>query len=321
MLVFAAGCAVSNHEDAAVERTATVVQRGTALRDCHDCPAMVVIPPGDFIMGSPASESGRFVDEGPQRKVHISQLAVAKFDVTRGQWAAFVSVTNRSTIGGCAWSTLPGSKDGEPNTSASWRNLGFAQDDTHPVVCVTYGDAQDYARWLTDRTGHQYRLLTEAEWEYAARAGTITPYPWGSAPSHEFANYGADTCCGTGVASGRDQWLYTSPVGSFPANAFGLYDLHGNVLQWVRDCYAGSYAGSPADGSADEVERTLTLSGDLSILNGTTSCSYRGARGGDWGDPPEMIRSAARNFGPPPGATLQDYKSTGVGFRVARLVD
>jgi formylglycine-generating enzyme required for sulfatase activity len=282
---------------------------------------MIMIPAGDFIMGSPASESGRFADEGPQRKVHISQLAVGKFDVTRGQWAAFVSATNRSTIGGCAWSTLPGSKDGEPNASASWRNLGFAQDDAHPVVCVTYNDAQDYARWLTDRTGHLYRLLTEAEWEYSARAGTITPYPWGSTASHELANYGADICCGTGLASGRDQWLYTSPVGSFPANAFGLYDMHGNVLQWVQDCYAGSYVGLPVDGSADQVVRTLTLSGDLSFLNGTTSCSYRGVRGGDWGDPPAMIRSAARNFGPPPGATLQDYESTGVGFRVARPIE
>ena len=321
LLVFAAGCVASDRNDDSAEKTAAAERSEASFRDCDDCPEMVVIPAGDFVIGSPESESKRFADEGPQRQVRLKPFAVGKFDVTRGQWAAFVSATNRSTTGGCAWSTLPGSEGGEPNPAASWRNLGFAQDDTHPVVCVTYDDAENYAAWLGTRTGHQYRLLTEAEWEYSARAGTVTSYPWGSQASHEFANYGAEDCCGTGIVSGRDQWLYTSPAGSFPPNAFGLYDMHGNVLQWVRDCYAGSYAESPADGSADQLERTLAFTGDLSILNGTNSCSYRGLRGGDWGDPPEMIRSAARNFGPPPGATLDKYKSTGVGFRVARSID
>ena len=119
----------------------------------------------------------------------------------------------------------------DPKTS--WRKLGFAQNDDHPVVCVTWQDAQDYVHWLGQRTGHKYRLLSEAEWEYAARGGTTTAYPWGSSATHEYANYGAAECC-SGVASGRDRWLQTSPVGSFPPNAFGLHDMHGNVLQWVQ---------------------------------------------------------------------------------------
>ena len=130
-------------------------------------------------MGSPANEPGRSDEEGPQRKVHIRQFAASKFDVTRGQWAAFVSAKQVGTGDGCAWSGLPGAPIDELNPSASWSHLGFMQDDNHPAVCVSWYDAQDYARWLSERTGHHYRLLTEAEWEYAARAGTTTPFPMG----------------------------------------------------------------------------------------------------------------------------------------------
>lgn len=323
MLLFSVGCAVnSDRQDAPAQGTVAGVRPGAALRDCAECPEMVVVPAGAFIMGSPASEPGRYDEEGPQRRVHIGQLAVGKFHVTRGQWASFVSAMNRGTSGGCTWSDLPGGNAMEPNPSATWRNLGFAQDDAHPVVCVTWNDAQDYVRWLSKRTGHHYRLLTEAEWEYAARAGTSTAYPWGSSASHENANYGADMCC-SGLASGRDQWTHTSPVGSFPPNAFGLHDMHGNVMQWVQDCFANSfsYAGLSTDGSAHEVAVTLRLSGDLSSMSGTPSCSYHMLRGGDYNNPPAMIRSAARSFAPPPGAPLPDFRSAGVGFRVARALD
>ena len=204
---------------------------------------------------------------------------------------------------------------GKPD--ASWKKLGFEQDDNHPVVCVTWNDAQDYARWLSQRTGRTYRLLTEAEWEYAARAGTSTPYSWGANADHEHANYGKDECCGTGVVSGRDRWVYTSPVGSFPPNAFGLYDMHGNVLQLVQDCLSAGYDGLPTDGSANENNVKLKMPKDLADLDGTDACAYRMVRGGDWGDSPEMIRSASRNFAPPPPDTLQSYRSGGMGFRVA----
>ena len=289
---------------------------GETFRDCADCPQMVLVPSGVFTIGSPASEPGRYDEEGPQRRVGVRQFAVGKFDVTRGQWAAFVSATKRGTSEGCDYSGF--SKDKE--AKASWRNLGFPQDDNHPVVCITWNDTQDYVRWLSQRTGQKYRLLTEAEWEYAARAGTTTPFPWGSNASHEQANYGADKCC-TGSASGRDRWVYTSPVGSFPPNAFGLYDMHGNVLQFVQDCFASSYSELPTDGSAYEAVVKLKTAGPFFDMTGTSSCSYRMLRGGDWGDPPAMIRSAFRNFAPPKGSTLQEYRSAGVGFRVARTLD
>jgi formylglycine-generating enzyme required for sulfatase activity len=298
---------------------ATDFRAGQTFRDCPDCPEMVVAPAGSFMMGSPANEQGRDDTEGPQRRVNIRQFAVGKFDVTRGQWAAFVSATNRSTIGGCAWA---GPSNEKLDPKVSWRKLGFRQDDSHPVVCVTWQDAQDYVHWLSQRTRHKYRLLSEAEWEYTARAGTTTAYPWGPSATHDNANYGADDCC-SGLASGRDQWVQTSPVGSFPPNNFGLHDMHGNVLQWVQDCFAGSYSGLPTDGSAYEEAVQLKTAGPFPSLDmtGTNSCSYRMVRGGDWGDPPSMIRSAFRNFGPGPGATLQDYRSGGLGFRVARTLD
>jgi formylglycine-generating enzyme required for sulfatase activity len=284
-----------------------------SFRDCDLCPEMVEIPEGSFLMGSPAHEQGRDETEGPQRRVSIRRFAAGEFDVTRGQWAGFVAATNRATTDGCFWTGRTGSK---PDPRGSWRSLGFPQDDNHPVVCVTWSDAQAYAAWLSQRTGRPYRLLTEAEWEYAARAGTATPFPWGSTASHEDANYGSDDCC-KGLASGRDRWEYTSPVGSFPANAFGLHDMQGNVLQWVQDCFA-LYKGLSTDGSAYETDVTLTSEVPFPNMAGTSSCAYRIVRGGDWGDPPRMLRSAFRNFGPGPGSTLRDYRSGGVGFRVAR---
>lgn len=289
---------------------------GKTFRDCPDCPEMVVIPAGKFLMGAPANEEGRDDIEGPQREVTIRQFAAGKFDVTRAQWAAFVAATNRPTTGGCAWAS-PSNENLDPEIS--WRKLGFSQDDTHPAVCLNWQDAQDYVQWLSKRTGKQYRLLTEAEWEYAARAGTTTAFSWGAKATHEHANYGAEECC-SGFASGRDRWVNTSPVGSFPPNAFGLYDMHGNVLQWVQDCFANSYAGLPTDGSAYELSVELKVA-PMEEMVGTNSCSYRMVRGGDWGDPPSMIRSAFRNFAPAPGTTLQTYRSGGLGIRVARSLE
>lgn len=293
---------------------------GPTLRDCRDCPELVVVPGGEFLMGSPASEPGRDTMEGPQRRVRIKSFALGKFHVTRGQRATFATATQRPSAGGCAWSALPGGEPDELKIDASWRHLGFEQNDDHPAVCISWQDAQDYVRWMSRRTGHTYQLLSEAQWEYAARAGTTTPHPWGSEPSHEHANHGADDCC-SGLAVGRDRWVHTSPVGSFAPNAFGLYDMHGNAMQWTQDCLASSYTDLPTDGSANSKDSTLAFSGDFAIFNGTSACAYRMLRGGDWGNPASMIRSAARNFAPPPGATLQNYRSAGLGFRVARALD
>jgi len=317
ILVFAAGCHEKSHVPAI--GTGLHLGAGQEFDDCEGagwCPRMVVIPAGTFTMGAPASEPGYFEAEGPEHSVQVGEFAAGKFAVTRGQWNAFVTATSRDTRGGCTWTSRTGQN---PDPLGTWRDPSFAQDDSHPVVCITWDDAQDYIRWLSQRTGHAYRLLTEAEWEYAARAGTTTAFPWGPSASHEFANYGADECC-AGRASGHDQWVQTSPVGAFPPNAFGLHDMNGGALQFVQDCFAMSYAGLPRDGSAYEQATTLQVSGELAFMNGTSSCDYRILRGGNWGDPPALIRSAARNFAPPPGATLQDYRSTGVGFRVARPV-
>ncbi|MGI4755811.1 MAG: formylglycine-generating enzyme family protein [Janthinobacterium lividum] len=133
------------------------------------------------------------------------------------------------------------------------------------------------------------------------------------------ANYGNDDHPGPGLAQGRDQWVGTSPVGSFTANVFGLYDMQGNVLQWVQDCFSNGYSAAASDGSAFQQDAAVSnMNGNLAVMNGTAACSYRMLRGGDWGDPPSMIRSAFRNFAPSPGQTLASYRSAGLGIRIAR---
>jgi formylglycine-generating enzyme required for sulfatase activity len=169
--------------------------------------------------------------------------------------------------------------------------------DAMPVTFVSWHDTQAYAAWLSARTGRAYSLTGEAQWEYAARAGTTTPYWWGEQASPDRANYGAprDQCC-TGHAGGADIWLDASPVGAFPANPFGLHDTSGNVLEWTQDCSNRSYERSPRDGTAWE-------KGD---------CYFRMQRGGSYLQPPENQRSAWRK------GAVSDFRFIDVGFRVAR---
>jgi formylglycine-generating enzyme required for sulfatase activity len=252
---------------------------------------MVKVPGGDFLMGSPKTEAGRYDDED-QQSVSVKAFAAGKYPVTKQQWAAFASATNRQIAkADCSYA---------PGDNPTWKNPGYPQADDHPVVCITWGDANDYAQWLTAKTGHTYRLLTLAEGEYAARAGSTKAFAWGDKASHAFANYGLDTCCGT-ATDGRDRWEFTSPVGAFPPNAFGLYDMSGNVFIWLATC-------------ADKIEKGLP------IPKVATGCTYRYARGGAYGERPQMMRSAARNLAPPPGdkMTIESYRSAGFGFRVAR---
>jgi len=304
----------------AVGRTADTVvaaKPGAAFRDCPDCPEMVSLPSGDFVMGAPQDEPGVGAGETPQRRVSVGGFAMGKYDVTRDQWAAFVTATGRPTTGGCAWASKTGHR---PDPNVSWRNVEFPQAGDHPVVCITFEDAEAYARWLSRVTGRRYRLPTEAEWEYAARAGSTTPHYWGAEASHERANYGQETCC-AGLATGRDRWVQTSPVGAFPPNAFGLHDMHGNVMQWVQDCLH-NYSDAPRDGSAYVTPGPLKPGPMVrQQLVGTDACAYRMLRGGDWGNPPRMIRAASRNYAPAPGSTLEVYKSGGLGLRVVRSLD
>lgn len=250
------------------------------IRDCRDCPAMVVVPAGSFLMGSPDSEKGRAAGEGPQHKVTIAQsFAIGEFDVTRVQYAEFVSSTGRKIDSPkCDWA--------DPKA----RGEDMRQKDNEPAVCVSWNDTKAYAAWLSTRTGHRYRLPSEAEWEYAARAGTVTARPWSNGSLRDDANIGSDPCCGPATGD-RDVWRFTSPVGSFPPNAFGLYDMIGNVWQWTEDC-AYRYA-DPAQ----------------------KDCSRHIIRGGAWFHPPNFARSAART------ADLTDFRVVDIGFRVARDLD
>lgn len=190
---------------------------------------MVVIPAGSFQMVSNDGDS----DEKPVHGVRVVSFALGRTEVTQGQWRAVMG-NNPSHFSRCG--------------------------DDCPVVQVSWDDAQAYLKKLSQKTGQSYRLPTEAEWEYAARAGATTQYWWGDEASHEYMNYGKDQCCG-GLASGRDQWVNTAPVGQFPANAFGLHDMSGNVREWVEDCWHDHYNGAPtASGSARRAGASASVS-------------------------------------------------------------
>jgi formylglycine-generating enzyme required for sulfatase activity len=241
-----------------------------SFRECTGgCPEMIVVSAGEFTMGSPATENGHVGNEGPQHTVVIARpFAVSKFDVTYADWDACVSA------GGC------------PQVG----DAGLGRD-TKPVIDVTWDDAQHYVAWLAKTTGQPYRLLTEAEWEYAARAGAATAYSWGTEIGEGNAN-----CIRCGSAWDNRE---TSPAGSFKPNAFGLYDMAGNVWQWVQDCYHDNYNGAPMGGSA-------WTSGD---------CSRRVARGGSWVDRPQLSRSASRL------RLATGFRISNLGFRVGRTLN
>ena len=285
---------------------------GRSFRDCSKgCPEMVVVKQGRFTMGAPAGEvaeeenlPARYRGHSvPQHLVTIRhKFAIGKFDVTRDEYAQFVAETNRPDPNSCT--TVNASGTGFIATNGNWHSPGFPQTGRDPVVCVSWDDAQAYVAWLSAKTGHVYRLPTEAEWEYAARAGTTT------------ARYGSDNpaevCRYTNVAdleyseqhpgdSGvncRDGYAFTSPVESFPPNQFGLYDMLGNVLDWNEDCWNPNYSGAPTDGTAWQ-------SGD---------CSRRVARGGSWDMDLRAARSAFRRGLP------TSTRNTTFGFRVARTL-
>ncbi|MGI9491196.1 MAG: formylglycine-generating enzyme family protein [Geminicoccaceae bacterium] len=251
-------------------------QPGDIFRDtlangeaCAGCPEMVVLPPGTFTMGSPEDEAGRENDEGPQHRVTISApFALGRYEVTLAEWDACVAA------GGC--NHLP-------------EDEGWGRDN-RPVINVNFEDIQQYVAWLSRTTGATYRLPSEAEWEYAARAGTMTRYYWGDEIGQNRAN-----CIDCGSEWDNRQ---TAPVGSFQANAFGLYDMSGNVWETVKDDYHDSYEGAPTDGSAwlSDEEQSLRV--------------YRGGAYDDW---PELLRLAQRING-------HDSREKYVGFRVARTL-
>jgi formylglycine-generating enzyme required for sulfatase activity len=258
--------------------TADASVPGRVFSDCPVCPQMVVLPAGTFTMGSPASERGRNPDEGPQRKVAIAKaFAVGKFEVTFAQWDA------------CAGEGACTHKPGDQGWGRGRR----------PVINVSWDDAKQYAAWLAKKTGQPYRLPTEAEWEYAARGATDAsapnvPFHTGATIDWRQANYDANfTYNGGKQGIYRQKTLY---VGSLPRNGFGLHDMHGNVWEWVEDCYKETYAGAPADGSAV-------------VARG---CGLRILRGGAWNYYPQLLRSAYRY------ATAPVVRLENAGLRIAR---
>ena len=241
---------------------------GATFRECSACPEMIVVPAGSFLMGSPATERGRVPHEGPQHRVALaSPFAVARFALTAQEWQACVLQR------GC-----------RDDADDGW-------GDRHPVTGPSWNDAQSYVTWLGKLTGKSYRLLSEAEYEYAARAGMQTAYPWGDEVGSRNAVCFA---CGS-------EWdnKGPAPVGSFRPNGFGLYDMVGNVQSFVEDCWHDSYEGAPTDGAA-------WTSGD---------CFSRVVRGGSWANDAAEMRSASRAI----NGTIDRYPN--LGFRVARTLD
>jgi len=274
---------------------------GAAFRDCDSCPEMMVIPAGSFVMGE-AGEGGALVIQVPQA------FALGRHEVTRAEFAHFIARSGYEPRPGCRnWD--PALSRFNDDARRGWQNPATPATltDEHPVTCVSFADARAYAEWLASETGERYRLPSEAEWEYAARAGTTTPYPWGDAAEDgcEFANtydVTADSAYRLGwpPAGCRDGFADLARVGLMQANAFRLHDMIGNVQEWVMDCATGSYVGRPRDARAWE------------WLGG---CRRRIQRGGSWLTPPADNRSAHRV------AVADPDRSDNAGFRVARDLD
>ena len=241
--------------------------------DCSGCPEMVVIPAGQFTMGSPPDELYRG-PETPHRVTIPAPFALGKYEVTFAEWDACAE------DGGCG---------GHKPDDQGWGR------GTRPVIDVSWKDSEAYVVWLSHKTGKAYRLPTEAEWEYAARAGTTTPFSYGATVNTNQANYDGSTAFGAG-AVGVDRQK-TTPVGSFPPNAFGLHDMHGNVWEWMEDCWSDEYtSATPSNGAPYK----------------QPGCAGHVMRGGSWEDYPGDVRAAARV------GSGTDEQSWADGFRVAR---
>jgi formylglycine-generating enzyme required for sulfatase activity len=273
-------------------------------------PAMVVMPAGNFMMGSPDNEADRASNEGPRHRVTIDRgFAMGRTEVSVGQFSIFIDDTGYRTDAERAGSSRvydPRSGRMDRQNRITWRHdyVGDRADDDLPVVHVSWNDAQAYVIWLRERTGRSYRLPSEAEFEYALRAGSQTPYWWGDgSPGSVVENLTGDgdsspTGARWNVAFRRysDGFWGPAPVGSFEPNPFGLHDMSGNVMEWTEDCWHDSFVRAPGDGSA--------------WVN--PGCNRRVIRGGSWSSTPAMSRSAFRL------SSADDSTDMRVGFRIAR---
>jgi formylglycine-generating enzyme required for sulfatase activity/DNA-binding winged helix-turn-helix (wHTH) protein len=272
------------------------------LKDCEDCPEMVMLPAGEFMMGSPQDERNRLQIEGLPRHVTIAKpFAMGKFEVTVDQFSAFVADTGMA--GGNQCRVMVEFDRGSPvwgPPNASFREPGFEVTGTQPVVCINWHDAQAYVAWLKRRTGKPYRLPTEAEWEYAARANTGTRYGFGSDET-ELCGFARFADLGSryrwhGACRGDTDAYGPLPVGQLKPNAWGIFDMHGNAWEWVEDCWTPNTSEIPADGSA---------------FSRPGKCEVGVIRGGSFASGPGRLRSATR-WPVPAAAHYHHY-----GFRVA----
>ena len=276
-----------------------------ATTDCPGCPQMVRVPAGRFTMGEDGGEPERY--EGPVRDIAVRRaFLLARHEVTNAQYREFIAATGHRSSRGCHVRTPEGGDALDPQADWADPRYGRPIADAEPVVCVSWNDAQAYVAWLARRTGKRYRLPSEAEWEYAARAGTTGRYTWGDHPERacEGANvFDAAALRGRpqfkgGVAPCDDGHAGVAPVGSHAANAFGLHDMIGNVWEWVEDCLHTNFQGAPADGSAWT----------------DNNCDRHVIRGGSWHYVPEGLRSASRLRG------TATFRFNDLGFRVARTL-
>ncbi|MBV7575529.1 formylglycine-generating enzyme family protein [Pseudomonas sp. PDM32] len=255
---------------------------GKVFKDCRDCPEMVVLPAGTFTMGTPDDEVGREPDEGPMHEVTFDQpFAMSRYQITAGEWNQYMKETGI---------TLPDG-DTRPGRACTNGKPSYPQGPRQPAVCMNFTEVSAYVAWLSMKTGQHYHIVSEAQREYAARGGSTGAFPFPFDPGTEYS-----IATHANTYGPTDGYSYSSPVGSYPANAFGLYDMHGNVYEWIADCYHPDYVGAPTDGSAWT----------------EPDCDTLRIRGNDWGEAPVFSRSGNRNDIDP--QTRGDW----IGFRVVR---
>ncbi|EJM77361.1 dihydropyoverdine dehydrogenase [Pseudomonas sp. GM55] len=257
---------------------------GKVFKDCRHCPEMVVLPAGTFTMGTPEGEVGREPDEGPMHEVTFDKpFAMSRYQITAGEWVQYMKETGV---------TLPDG-DTRPGRACTNGKPSYPQGPRQPAVCMNFAEVTAYVAWLSRKTGQHYHIVSEAQREYAARAGSTGPFPFPFDPGTEYS-----IATHANTYGPTDGYSHSSPVGSYPPNAFGMYDMHGNVYEWIADCYHPDYVGAPTDGSAWT----------------EPDCDTLRTRGNDWGEAPVFSRSGNRNDIDP--QTRGDW----IGFRVVRTL-
>ena len=313
LIAFLVGCSSIPPETNPIKNDSSLYPDGIKFKDCRECPEMVVIPSGKFLMGSPQGERGRNVDirnhdeddtfgpGGSRVEVSINRFALGVYEITHKQFKTFVRDTGYDAGGDC-YVALNGSRFWKQHPGGGWDNSGRKTRDESAATCIDWFTTQAFTRWLSLRTGYTYRLPSESEFEYAVRAGTDTPYFFGT-NLEDVCRYGnVPDATLNAVSPGRktvlcdDGYETMAPVGQFDPNPFGIYDMTGNVWEWLQDCYQNSYVEIPRDGTP--------------LIK--SECSAYSIRGGSWGYDLASLRSADRSDDPP------ELRFDGIGFRVAR---